>query len=546
MKTINEILIENTHKFILENDIDEKRKLSAKTMNRLQQATDNFAKEVYGDDYDKRDDLKTKMYFPKGDAEIRNNANIASGLFAIGNDKLSDDTLIINFTSALGCPSMNDCPITQQACYAVAGENRLKDTRRKNLLVQKLVLAARKNNMLEGLFRIAEMYIQEAQKTKKPIKFIRYNEVGDFIDQKLLEMTARFSKHVRDKYGIMSMAYTAKKGIDPSVMVDGETIDSIIAMNRSREDIPRSEGSLDRNFFGIPMPSKTFSTDPNVNLDNAYTDVIEVSDDVANHLKVETPIRGKYGIPSIPILNWGAWNGGEGYYYVCPCSFWKYNKDKAAKEFLVSKGIMSVDEEMPQNNAQKAKLNKRIPDNVKDELKKILSKIKSPCGTKCAVCHDTEGGVTKDGKENVKNYAILTATHGALASNYNTDYANTKRQGDDSVEYSSDNKHGLWTKYKDEYTQRYGKDYDAPINGTLLKRPKTDGIEEQKDTFNELYKKFFNTTTIEEGGTLKKKSPYHYMLNQKCPKCGGEGNHMYGGLCPKCAKANNIEQQNKV
>lgn len=491
MRTILNILEENRKQFITENDADEARKLSKKSMNLIKKATDDFARDVYGDDYDKYDEKRTEMYFPKGEAEIRNNANIATGLFSIGNDKLSNDTLIINFTSALGCPSMNDCPITQQACYAVAGENRLKDTRRKNILVQKLVAAARSNNMIEGLFRIAELYIQESQKTSKPIKFIRYNEVGDFIDQKLLVTAAKFAKHVRDKYGVMTMAYTAKKGIDPSALVDGETIDSIIAINRSREDIPRSEDSLDRKFFGIPMPIKSFSTDPNVNLDNAYTDVVEVSDDVANHLKVELPTKGKYGIPSVPLLNWGSWNGGEGYYYVCPCSFWKYNKDKAAKEFLVGKGIMRPDEEMPQNNAQIRKFNQRIPNNIKDELKKLLKKIKSPCGVKCAVCHDTEGGITKDGQTNIKDYSILTATHGALASNYNANYANAKRKGDDSVEYSPENKHGLWTKYKDEYNQRYGNDYDAPINHALIKRPNTNGVEEQKNKFNETYNRFF-------------------------------------------------------
>lgn len=52
---------------------------------------------------------------------------------------------------------------------------------------------------------------------------------------------------------------------------------------------------------------------------------------------------------------------------------------------------------------------------------------------------------------------------------------------------------------------------------------------------------------IKEGGVLKKKSPYYYMTRKiKCPKCGGEGNNRFGGLCLDCARSNNIEQQNRV
>ena len=304
----------------MNNRIEEDRKLPAKSMNRIKSAMDKYARQVYGDKYGKKNDKQTAMYFPKGEAEIYNNADIKSGIFSVGNAKLSPDTLIINFTSALGCPSMNDCPITQRACYAVAGENRLKDTRRKNLIVQNLVAHARVNNLIDGLFDIAELYIIEAKEhTKKPIKYIRYNEAGDFIDQALLVKAAEFSQKVRDKYGVISMAYTANPRVDPSQEVNGEPIDTIIAMNMSRNDIKTSPNSLNRNFFGIPM--NNFSANPNVNLENSYCDVDYVQDADLNNLKVETPIKDQYGNPSIPVLNKGSWSGGSGYYYICPCSF---------------------------------------------------------------------------------------------------------------------------------------------------------------------------------------------------------------------------------
>ena len=370
-------------------EILEARKLPANSMKRIRQAEDDFAKQVYGDEYGKKNDKYSNLYFPNGESEVYNNADIAGGLFSIGNAKLADNqTLIMNFTSALGCPSMNDCPITQKACYAVAGENRLKDTRRKNLIVQNLVMHARANNLLKGLFDIAELYIIESiEHTGKPIKFIRYNEAGDFDDQNMLVMAAEFSKKVRDKYNVLSMAYTANPRLDPSVEVDGEPIDTIIAINRSRNDIPTSPQSLNRNFFGIPM--QNFSTNPEINLENAYCDVEYVEDSDLNQLKVELPLQGKY---------------------ICPCSFWKYNKDKAITKFLIEKGYMQNGQELPNNKTKAYKtMMASLTQEDKDALKNILNKIISPCGIKCAVCHDIEGGVTKDGKKLVtpKSDSIL-------------------------------------------------------------------------------------------------------------------------------------------
>ena len=468
----------------MNNRIEEDRKLPAKSMNRIKSAMDKYARQVYGDKYGQKNDKQTAMYFPKGEAEIYNNADIKSGIFSVGNAKLSPDTLIINFTSALGCPSMNDCPITQRACYAVAGENRLKDTRRKNLIVQNLVAHAMTNNLIDGLFDIAELYIIEAKEhTKKPIKYIRYNEAGDFIDQALLVKAAEFSQKVRDKYGVISMAYTANPRVDPSQEVNGEPIDTIIAMNMSRNDIKTSPNSLNRNFFGIPM--NNFSANPNVNLENSYCDVDYVQDADLNNLKVETPIKDQYGNPSIPVLNKGSWSGGSGYYYICPCSFWKYNKDKATKIYMVQQGLIGENDEIPQTNAGRAKLIKLLNEPQKKELNSILKKIKSPCGVKCSVCHDLSGGVTKDGQTGVKNYAVLAATHGSTANNYDPEYADAKRRGDDNVVYKGDksNKHGLEKKYKTY----------APIRADLFNKPieASEKVEEQKKLFKESYNRIF-------------------------------------------------------
>lgn len=473
---------------IIENNFQEDRLLPKNSLNRIKVAMDKYAQQVFGDKYNTKNDKLTNMYFPKGDAEVYNNADIQTGPFSISNAKLSDNqTLIINFTSALGCPSMNDCPITQKACYAVAGENRLKDVRRKNLIMQNLITHANAKNLLDGLFDIAELYIIEAKEhTKKPIKYIRYNEVGDFVNQEMLVKAAKFSKKMRDQYGVISMAYTANKRLDPSQEVDGEPIDTIIAINRSRNDIPHSPNSLDRNFFGIKM--QNFSTNPNVNLDNAYSDVDFVEDKDLNKLKVEQPIMDRFGNPSIPVLNTGSWDGGSGYYYICPCSFWKYNKDKATVKYMESVGAITPGEELPENNQGKAVfLRQRLTPEQQKQLKSILNRIKSPCGIKCSVCHDLSGGVTHDGQKGIKNYAILAATHGATAGNYDSEYAAAKRNGNDSVEYKKGDKHGRETKYLQKYNS------DSPIRQDLFNRSAENQkqIQQKKDEFKNEMKRFF-------------------------------------------------------
>ena len=469
-------------------NLDE-RQLSKKSMERINAKTDDYAKNVFGDKFGTRNDFYSDKYFPKGDAEVYNNADVKSGLFSIGNQKLDDQTLIINFTSALGCPSINHCPITPKACYAAASENRLTDVRRKNLIVQNLVKNAMANNMIDGLFDIAELYIIEAQRTKKPIQYIRYNEAGDFPNQKLLIKAAIFSKKMKEKYGIISMAYTSKKGVDPSQEVEGQPIDTIMAINRSRNDIPHSQDSLNRTFFGIKM--QNFSSNPEINLEDSYCDVDYVEDKDAQKLKTEIPMMDQWGHPSIPVLNKGSWDGGSGYYYICPCSFWKYNKEKATRKYLLSIGAISEDEELPKTSkAMSNFLKSRITEEQNEELKKLLSKIKSPCGVKCAVCHDLSGGVTKDGQKNIKDYSILAAIHGPTGKNYKPEYAEAKRNGDDSVVYSKDNPHGRITKYD---TNKYKS--SSPIRQELFKKTddNTKEIQKKKDEFKNEMKRFFGT-----------------------------------------------------
>jgi hypothetical protein len=201
--------------YLLENNEDEGTRTAPKAVKDIiSRETEDVARFLYGDEYGKKDEFLSQKY----GVEITKDANIATGMFSLGNAKLSDDTLIINFTSALRCPSLALCPITQKACYAVAGENRLSDVRRKNLKVDEFWRAARDKyragfaDAIERVFGIARKYIEGLNekkpngeyKYKKPIRFIRFNEAGDFFCQVILDSAARFAAFAKE-YGIMSI-----------------------------------------------------------------------------------------------------------------------------------------------------------------------------------------------------------------------------------------------------------------------------------------------------------------------------------------------------
>ena len=92
-------------------------------------------------------------------------------------------------------------------------------------------------NAIDKVFSIAKLYIEVLNakkpdgkfKYKKPLRFVRFNEAGDFPNQWVLEAAARFAAFAKN-YGIMCMAYGAKKQLDFTAIAEGtdEPIDKLI------------------------------------------------------------------------------------------------------------------------------------------------------------------------------------------------------------------------------------------------------------------------------------------------------------------------------
>lgn len=445
---INESQFDLYKKFLLENQTDEGRNIiNTKAGEAIRAKEDELRKQLFnpeelGTVNDKLTDTYQLNNYP-----VMNDIQLATGLFSVGNAKLSDDTLIINFTSALRCPSINLCPVTQMACYAVAGEIRLPQVRKKNLMVQEMWKRAIKNNKLGEVFGIAETYILVSRNTNKPIRYIRFNEVGDFLNQRILDAAALFAKEMREKYQVQSMAYTSNSRLDFKKEIDGISIYNIIKINASRLDIDLGNAGKTA-FLAKSMDFESALAENDKVISIGLKELIDMRFDcegVLNDPETNTP--------SIPVLNKGNWGTGAGWYYVCPCSFWAYKKIKATLALLREWGIVGKNVYyMEQKEINK--ILKKLSEEQLSKIKEATRPIKSPCGVQCAVCHNTSGGVAKEdskyGPEHwhmIKDYTVLEAVHGSSSSKYKSKYADEKRKGNDNVRYSRNNKWGAVRKF---------------------------------------------------------------------------------------------------
>jgi hypothetical protein len=253
---------------------------------------------------------------------------------------------------------------------------------------------------------------------------------------------------MKKMYGVSSMAYTSNNRLDFTKQINGEPIDNIIKINASRLDIKTSADATKNKFLATSMDfSKVLSENDKV---------VSISDSELknNHFECLGTLKDpETGSPSIPVLTKGSWSSGNGWYYVCPCSFWRYNKDKCTLKLLQSFGIIDKNiDYLPTREI--GEYVKHVTPEQKKKIVKYTNKIKSPCGAQCSVCHNMSGGVSlKDSKYDpskwhmIKDYTVIEATHGSTMTNYKSDYANAKRQGNDNVKYSDDNPYGRFKKF---------------------------------------------------------------------------------------------------
>ena len=208
--------------------------------------------------------------------------DIPSITFSNGNAKLPDNTLIINFTSALNCPAWNEC-LVKHACYARAGEKRnptvfnsnenrslywLTTEHDEKLLklmmdfvrtycfnytkvAEKLIKnnIVKSNNANSLALKISKLPLDdsfftteiiEIMKEFKRIDNIRLNENGDFIGQWLVDAWDN-EAGLYQPYDVGVSAYTCKH-------LNYEGIKNII-LNTSFQN---GKGNVARRFIALP------------------------------------------------------------------------------------------------------------------------------------------------------------------------------------------------------------------------------------------------------------------------------------------------------
>lgn len=211
------------------------------------------------------------------------NLDVPNITFSNGNGKLPKNTLIINFTTAIGCPAWNEC-LVKHACYARQTEKRTPSvydgndrrslfwlmTQHDDQLLSLLMDFARSycfdytkvadDLISQGLvkskmqpqnlaIKISKMQLTdsfftseiiEVMKKHKRIENIRLNENGDFVGQWLVDAwDSEAGKY--QPYGINVSAYTCRH-------LNYEGIKNII-LNTSFKG---GKGNIARHFIALP------------------------------------------------------------------------------------------------------------------------------------------------------------------------------------------------------------------------------------------------------------------------------------------------------
>ena len=120
----------------------------------------------------------------------------------IGNEKIGDDTIIINTNHALNCycSKKGYCNMKKD-CYAKKSSNTFINSCLYNLAAE----INFKNLSVEKIITDIELVIKTAD---TDIKFIRFNEAGDFISYDMFKKANKIATYFKNKYDIVSYSYT--------------------------------------------------------------------------------------------------------------------------------------------------------------------------------------------------------------------------------------------------------------------------------------------------------------------------------------------------
>lgn len=126
----------------------------------------------------------------------------------IGNEKIGNDTIIINTNHALNCycSKKGYCNMKKD-CYAKKSSNIYVNSCLYNL-------AAEINFKKLSAKKIISDIEEVINSADSDIKFIRFNEAGDFINYDLFKKANKIATYFMKKYDIISYTYTHNKELE--------------------------------------------------------------------------------------------------------------------------------------------------------------------------------------------------------------------------------------------------------------------------------------------------------------------------------------------
>jgi hypothetical protein len=141
--------------------------------------------------------------------------------FSMGNKKIGNDTMIINISSAKDCEAgkMGFCPLFENGkCYAMKAER---------LYPQVLPYRIEQKRIFDKLsaYEIANQIIAINDRKRNKIKYLRFNESGDFKGQNDVWKVNIIAEMLKE-HNIKVYTYTHRKDLDFSNLCDNLTINS--------------------------------------------------------------------------------------------------------------------------------------------------------------------------------------------------------------------------------------------------------------------------------------------------------------------------------
>lgn len=194
-------------------------------------------------------------------------------LLSLGNKKIGNDTLILNMGSAAKCPSrkLGFCKLNKR-CYARKAEyqyppvrdyresqaNYWLNTSKKDIAGQFIEVLTTKRCRNTDTGKLEPLY--------KSIKYLRFNESGDFYSQECVEKLDYIAEALIRFFDIVTYGYTARKDLNfsqVSFLVKGSGYDNgnngmTIASEEAKTGMPYatltySSRHNNRTFIVCPM-----------------------------------------------------------------------------------------------------------------------------------------------------------------------------------------------------------------------------------------------------------------------------------------------------